>query len=132
MVARADSLLDGRVKVVELVERPYPLTITGRLSSVHDIDSVRTQIKELLLASYGKGSLAAIHHNADGFNMNEIATRIRTLVTAFQDRISDFSISSEDVTANPVKPHEWAYLSEGSITINLSRTADSGNAIWTM
>lgn len=132
LVARADSLLDGRVKVVELVERPYPLTITGRLSSVHDIDSVRTQIKELLLASYGKGSLAAIHHNADGFNMNEIATRIRTLVTAFQDRISDFSISSEDVTANPVKPHEWAYLSEGSITINLSRTADSGNAIWTM
>lgn len=132
LVARADSLLDGRVKVIGVVERPYQLTITGRLASVHDLDAVRTQIKELLLLNYGKGSLAASHHNPDGFNMNEIATRIRTQITAFQDRISDFSVSGEDVTTRPVKPHEWAYLNSSSITINLSRTADSGNASWIM
>lgn len=132
LVARADSLLEGRVRVRAVVERPYRITITGRLAAVHDIDSVRTQIKELLLASYGKGSLAAIHHNADGFNQLEIATRLRTDISAFQDRISDFTVSSEDVTANPVKPHEWAFLNNDSITINLTRTADSGNATWTM
>lgn len=132
LVARADSLLEGRVRVKTVVERPYKITITGRLAAVHDMDSVRTQIKELLLVGYGKGSLAAIHHNADGFNQLEIATRLRTEISAFQDRISDFTVSSEDVTANPVKPHEWAFLSSDSITINLTRTADSGNAIWTM
>ncbi|WLG15036.1 hypothetical protein Q6344_06805 [Psychrobacter cibarius] len=132
LVARADSLLEGRVRVKAVVERPYKITITGRLAPVHDMDSVRTQIKELLLASYGKGSLAAIHHNADGFNQLEIATRLRTDISAFQDRISDFTVSSEDVTANPVKPHEWAFLNSDSITINLTRTAGGGNATWTM
>lgn len=132
LVARADSLLEGRVRVREVVLRPYEISVTGRLAAVHDIDSVRTQIKELLLADYGKGSLAAIHHNADGFNLQEIATRIRSTISAFQDRISDFTVSGEDVTSQPVKPHEWAFLDEGSITINLTRTADSGNAIWTM
>lgn len=132
LVARADSLLEGRVRVRAVSERPYSISITGRLAAVHDIDSVRLQIKELLLASYGKGSLAAVHHNADGFNLQEIATRIRASIPAFQDRISDFTVAGEDVAKNPVKPHEWAYLSASSMTINLTRTADSGNAIWTM
>jgi hypothetical protein len=132
LVARADSLLEGRVRVMAVVERPYQINITGRLAAVHDMDSVRVQIKELLLAGYGKGSLAAIHHNADGFNLQEIATRLRGNISAFQDRISDFTVSGEDVAATPVKPHEWAFLNETSITINLTRTADSGNAIWTM
>ena len=132
LVARADSLLDGRVRVMSATERPYQINITGRLAAVHDMDSVRIQIKELLLENYGKGSLAANHHNADGFNLQEISTRLRNKVVAFQDRISDFTVSGEDVTQNPVKPHEWAFLSDASITINLTRTADSGNAIWTM
>lgn len=132
LVARADSLLDGRVRIMNAIERPYQITITGRLAAVHDIDSVRVQIKELLLVGYGKGSLAANHHNADGFNLQELSTRLRNSVSAFQDRISDFTVTGEDVAIRPVKPHEWAFLSDASITINLTRTADSGNAIWTM
>lgn len=132
LVARADSLLEGRVRVKAVALRPYQITITGRLSAVHDIDSVRTQIKELLLANYGKGSLTATHHNADGFNRQEIATRIRSTISAFQDRISDFTVIGEDVEISPVKPHEWAFLDADSIGINLTRTADSGNASWTM
>lgn len=132
MVARADSMLDGRVRVREVELRPYHVTITGRVAPVHDMESVRLQIKELLLADYGKGSLAANHHNADGFNLQEMSTRIRSNVSAFQDRISDFSVEGEDVATNPVKPHQWAFLDDSSITINLTRTADSGNAVWTM
>lgn len=132
LVARADSLLEGRVRVKEVVERPYQITITGRLAAVHDIQSVRMQIKELLLSDYGKGALATIHHNADGFNLREMAARIGARIPAFQDRISDFTVTGEDVTNSPVKPHEWAFLNDASITINLTRTADSGNAIWTM
>ena len=132
LIARADSLLEGRIRVRQVSARPYRITITGRLAAVHDIDSVRVQIRELLLSEYGEGSLAAIHHNADGFNQQEIATRLRSSISAFQDRISDFTVTGEDVAVQPVKPHEWAYLDDTSITINLTRTADSGNAIWTI
>ena len=132
LVARADSLLEGRIRVKIVEPRPYNITITGRLAAVHDMDSVRVEIKELLLLGYGKGSLAASHHNADGFNQQEIATRLRSVISAFQDRISDFTVMGEDVATTPVKPHEWAYLDETSITINLTRTADSGNALWTI
>ena len=132
LVARADSLLDGRVIVHKVEERPYNITISGRLAAVHDMDSVRMQIKELLLASYGKGSLSAIHHNADGFNRQEIATKIRSSIAAFQDRISDFVVDGEIVVETPIQPHQWAYLAEDTIMINLTRTADSGNAVWTM
>lgn len=135
LIAKADSLLDGRVRVKAASERPYQITVTGRLAAVHDIASVKTQIKELLLAGYGKGSLAASHPNIDGFNLQEIATRIRSNIPAFQDRISDFTVSGEDPKTNPlgaIKPHQWVFLSEDSIVVNLTRTADTGNSLWTM
>lgn len=132
LISRADSLLEGRVRIKAVTERPYQISITGRLAAVHDIESVRMQIKELLLSSYGKGALATIHHNADGFNLREMAARIAANIPAFQDRISDFTVTGEDVSSSPVKPHEWAFLNDASIVINLTRTADSGNAIWTM
>ncbi|MDO5769030.1 MAG: hypothetical protein Q4P13_05955 [Psychrobacter sp.] len=132
MVAKADSLLDGRVRVKAMENRPYQITINGRLAAVHDIEQVSTEIKELLLANYGKGSLAASHPNLDGFNLQEIATRMRATIKAFQDRISDFTVSGEDLSANPIKPHQWVYLDESSIVINLTRTAETGNSFWTM
>ena len=132
LVAKADSLLDGRVRVMPVAERPYQITINGSLAGVHDTDSVKTQIKELLLANYGKGSVAASHPNSDGFNRQEIATLIRNTVPEFQDRISDFAVLGEDTYQNPIKPHEWAYLTRDSIHINLVRTADAGNSVWTI
>ncbi len=129
LVAKADSLYDGKVRIYSVEELPYRISITGRLGAVHDIDTVKMQIKELLLEYYGKGSLSASHHNSDGFNLQEIATRLRDKIPAFQDRISDFSVNSDNLT---IKPHQWAFLSEDSIEINLTRTADTGTAIWTM
>lgn len=132
LVARADSLLTDRVYIKAVEERPFKITIAGRLASVHDMDAVKTQIKELLLENFGKGSLASSYHNPDGFNKQEIAIKIRNDIPAFQDRISDFSVLTEDTVAKPIKPHEWAYISEDSITIDLTRTADTGTNIWTL
>lgn len=132
LVAKADSLFEDRVCLLKVQEYPYRITIKGQLAAIHGIDSVRTQIKELLLENYGKGSLSASHPNTGGFNLQEIATRIRNNIPAFQDRISDFTVSGEDVATTPIKPHQWAYLSETSITISLTRTADTGSAMWTL
>ncbi len=132
LVAKADSLFDGRVRVKAVEERPYQITINGSLAGVHDIDSVKAQISELLLANYGRGSISASHPNSDGFNRQEIATLIREKIPAFQDRISDFTVLGEDTQTSPIKPHEWAYLTRDSIVVNLRRTADNSGAMWTL
>ncbi|WP_296405414.1 hypothetical protein [Psychrobacter sp.] len=132
LIAKADSLLTDRVYVIPVVERPYKITISGRLASVHDMDSVKTQIKELLLQNFGKHTLAASYPNPDGFNKQEISIKIRNDIIAFQDRISDFSVITENTNDNSIKPHEWAYITEDSITIEFTRTADTGTSIWTL
>lgn len=132
LVAKADSLLEGRVRTMSVTERPYQVTINAVLSGVHDTENVKTQITELLLSKYGKGTISASHPNADGFNRQEIATLIRTNIPAFQDRISDFTVIGEDASNNKIKPHEWLYVSRDSIHINISRTADAGNSLWTL
>lgn len=143
LLGRADSLYSGGIKSVSnvsgrviastVVERAYGLVITGRLAAVHDLDSVKAQISGLLLAKYGKGEVAMSRWLPNGINLQEVATLLRTYIPAFQDRISDFTVSGEDLTANNIKPHEWVYLSEGSIdTTGLTRSAESGGSLWTI
>lgn len=143
LLGRADSLYSGGVKSISnvsgriiadtVVERPYELVITGRLAAVHDLDSVRAQISGLLLAKYGKGEVAMSRWLPNGINLQEVATLLRTYIPAFQDRISDFTVSGEDLTANSIKPHEWVYLSVDSIdTTGLTRSAESGGSLWTL
>lgn len=132
LLGRADSLYVDRVSPRVVVERPYQVIITGRLAAVHDMDAVIAEIKGLLVANYGKGTIAASRWLADGINLQEIATRIRNTISAFQDRISDFSVSAESLSSNTVKPHEWLYVTNASITVTLERTADVGGALWTL
>jgi hypothetical protein len=132
LIGRSDSLYDGRVKVRAVVERPYQLLITGRLAAVHDLDTVAAQIRGLLTAKYGKGTIAASRWMPDGINLQEISRLMRGNITAFQDRISDFVVGSENLGANTIKPHEWLYLTDASITVTLSRTADTGGSLWTL
>lgn len=131
LIGRADSLFDGRIKVRAVVERPYHLTVTGKLAGVYDIDTVKNQIRNLLTAAYGKGTLAASRWLADGINTQEVSTLLRDNITAFQDRMYDFVVTGENLLNNPVKPHEWLYLTNASISVDLSRTADTGGSLWT-
>ncbi len=130
LIAKADSLLDGRVRIKAVEQKSYALTIEGVLAGVHDIDGVSAQIKGLLLSRYGKQSIAASYPNPNGFNSQEIATLIRTQIPAFQDRISDFVVKRGN--NNLIRPHEWVYLTENSITVTLTRTADVSANIWTI
>lgn len=130
LIGNANNLYEGRVKRVTVVERPYSLTLNCRLSPVHNADTVRAEIINLLTAKYGRGTVAASRWLADAFNGQEISTLLRQNIVAFQDRISDFTLVGEDLTANPVKPHQWLYLSASSITVNISQTSESGEALW--
>lgn len=129
LIGRADSLYESRVIDEDVVERPYLVTITGRLAAVHDLDTVVAQIKGLLVDRYGRGTLSASRWLVNGFNSQEMALQIRNNIVAFQDRISDFSIA---VQVGVNKPHEWVYITEDSVTVNLERTADVVGASWSL
>ncbi|MDA0697463.1 MAG: hypothetical protein O2793_13780 [Proteobacteria bacterium] len=120
-----DSLYKDRVRVHQVIEKPFDLTLNGRLAAVHDLDGVKAQIKGLLVDRYGRTQLSASRWLVNGFNTQEISTQLRKNITAFQDNISDFSLT---VPISLNKPHEWVYIDGDSITLNLVRTAETGAA----
>ncbi|MDM1021607.1 hypothetical protein QSV37_15035 [Acinetobacter sp. VNK23] len=122
-----DSLYKDRVRVHTVVEKPFNITLNGRLAAVHDLDGVKAQIKGLLVDRYGRTKLSASRWLVNGFNTQGISTQLRTNIVAFQDNISDFSLNVP-VVLN--KPHEWVYISEPSITLNIERTAETSGAAW--
>lgn len=127
-IGQLDSLYKDRVRVHAVLEKPYALSLNGRLAAVHDLDGVKVQIKGLLVDRYGQTKLSASRWLVNGFNTQEISTQLRNNITAFQDNISDFSLS---VPAVLNKPHEWVYVSNESITLKLERTAEMG-AAWVL
>lgn len=122
-----DSLYKDRVRVHAVVEKPFNITLNGRLAAVHDLDGVKAQIKGLLVDRYGRTKISASRWLVNGFNTQGISTQLRTNIVAFQDNISDFSLNVP-VVLN--KPHEWVYISEPSITLNIERTAETSGAAW--
>jgi hypothetical protein len=81
-----------------------------------------------LVDRYGQTKLSASRWLVNGFNTQEISTQLRKNITAFQDNISDFSLS---VPSSLNESHEWVYVSEASITLKLERTAEMG-AAWVL
>ena len=132
-LGKADNLYSGpdRIVPVAITERPFQLYIKGLLSPVHDIESVKAQIKTLLLQYYGRGTTAACYYLANGFNHQEI-NKVLKLIAAFQDRTSDIKLATEDLTLNPPKPHEWLYLTDGSIHIDIETTKNTGESRWSV
>lgn len=125
-ITAQDNLYKNRVNFIAVEEKKYPISITGRIASVHDLDTVKEQIKALLIENYGRTTLTAHIWRPNGFNTQGIASLLRTNVPAFQDTIGDFSISVDNSVLN--KPHEWVYISDDSITITLDRTAETSGA----
>lgn len=132
-LGKADNLYSGQDKIVHrsVVERPFELYIEGLLSPVHDVESVKAQIKTLLLRYFGKGTTAACYYLANGFNVKEI-NKVLALIPAFQDRTSDIKIRTEDLIIQPPKPHEWIYLTENSIHIDIKSTKNAGESRWSV
>ncbi len=130
-IGTLDSLYQGRVHQRAVEVRYFNITIDAKLASVHNVEAVKEQIITLLLARYGRDTLAASYFLADGFNTQEIAKAIKDNIPAFQDHISDFTIGSEDLSLKPIKPHQWTFIDKSSIKVNIKRTATTGANLWT-
>lgn len=46
------------------------------------------------------------------------------------DSQSDFKIAIEDLDANKIKPNQWLYISESSITFDIKRSSGEGDGLW--
>lgn len=130
-IGRVDTLYENRVNEKVIEERAFQIEITAKLAPVHNVEAVKEEIKTLLLSRYGRETLAASYFLADGFNTQEIADALKKNVSAFQDHISDLRIIGEDIESNPIKPHQWAYMTKDSIVVIVKRTATSGANLWT-
>lgn len=132
-IGKVDTLYsNGNTRKFNAVARPFGLTIDAQLAPVHDIDGVKSQIKQLLIEKFGTGTVPSSYFRADGFNGQEIATLLRENISAFQDRISDFTVTQQDTTSDPIKPTDWLYLTSNSIVVNVRLTANQGAGVWTL
>jgi len=131
LIARMDNLYsNGRTKFIQHEERPFKIFISANLSPVHDDQAVKEQIKALLLSNYGKEQIASSYYQSNGFNTQEISKLINKNIAAFQDRQSDFKIAIEDLNANKIKPNQWLFISESSITFDIKRSSGEGEGLW--
>lgn len=131
-IAKLDSLYKGKIKFIEVEERAFKILIKATLNPVHKVDDVKQQINTFLLGLYGKGKIASSYYLAEGFNVQEISKKIRENIQAFQDLMSDYNITTEDLTGNPIKPHQWLYLSAESIQFDIKSSASHGQGLWTL
>lgn len=133
LIGRLDNLYkDEKTVMVPVQERAFNIQITGTISAVHDMDSVKAQIRTLLLSNYGKEQLAASSFRANGFNAQEITKLLSKNIMAFQDRQSDFRVLTEDLGQNPIKPNQWTYMTSASISFNFQTSKGVGEGLWTI
>ena len=132
-IGKVDNLYFNNVVIVENEERAFNIHIDATISAVHDEQSLKEQIKTLLLGYYGKSKIAASYYLSNGFNLKEISRLLEKEIPAFQDRNSDFKIQVEDLITSPVKPHQWLFMTNNSITIDVTVINNStGESRWSV
>lgn len=130
-IGRVDNLYAGDKTVfIAAEERPFNIYINATLSAVHDVETVKEQIKTLLISNYGKEQFVTSQNLSNGFNLQEISKLISGQILAFQDRQSDFNISIEDTEEVVIKPNQWLYLTAESIHLNMKRSSGGSGGLW--
>ena len=126
LINRADD--SYRISFVDVVESPVSVTVSGTVAMVHDIETVKSQIRGLILGAYGAGQPSSSLGGAVPVRVQEASDLLRKGVPAFADaRLGDFSVHV-DAPAT-LLPEMWMYVSEASLTVDITR-ASYGNGLW--
>lgn len=122
---------DDSYAVVFVPAQPLavPVNVSASVSVVHDTADVAAQIKAVLLAEYGANSLAASRGLQRSFRLQTLNELLRQRVPALQDQVSDFSVVIGSTPA-PL-PEDYRYFSAGSISVGVTRIADS-TGLWSV
>lgn len=128
LVQRADS--SYKRAIVAVIPQAYPLTITASVAAIHDSAQVTQQIKDTLLAIYGLGQIKVSQGLKNNFNRQEIYQTLKKVIPAFQDAVSDFSVSVGNLP-DPVLPEHYFYLHPtNNFTVTVTQLSDAGGGLW--
>lgn len=127
IVARADD--SYQVEFIARNDIPVPVTVTAVVAAVHDTGDVEAQIRAVVLAEYGRGSVAASQGLQKTYRVQRLHDSLRKGVPALQDQISDFSILV-GVTPDPL-PEDFRFISDASLTVTVSRL-ESASGLWSV
>lgn len=128
LIQRADNSYKRAIIAVD--EQPYPLTVTATVAAVHDSAQVTQQIKDTLLAIYGKGQLKVSQGLKANFNRQEIYSTLKKSIPAFQDSISDFTVTVGTLP-DPILPEHYFYLHPTTnFTVTVTQLSDAGGGLW--
>lgn len=128
LIQRADN--SYKRAIIPVINQYYPLTITASVAAIHDIAQVTQQIKDTLLAIYGLGRIKVSQGLKNNFNRQEIYQTLKKAIPAFQDAVSDFSVSVGSLP-DPVLPEHYFYLHPTTnFTVAVTQLSDAGGGLW--
>lgn len=125
LIRRADD--SYRVVFVPMDVEPVPVAIEANISVVHDAESVKTQIREAVLADFGDGSPDVSQGLRNPIKVQAINKILKEKVAALQDDAADFKVMV--YLPGTVLPEQFLHISEASLAVNVQR-ANFGNALW--
>lgn len=117
LILRADD--SYKVSMVPVVEVAIPVTILARVHSVYDFAQVRQQIREKVLAAYGRDS--AFSQSGQNRVLYRNVYRLLTdSVVALQGGKADIEVEVDDLEVT-VPPEQYRYVSEASLTVTVEQ-----------
>ncbi|WP_321946595.1 hypothetical protein [Paraburkholderia sp. J10-1] len=117
VVAAADN--SYRLRFVNAIDKPLPLSITASVSIVHDPADVEAQIRSVVYSLYGSDAPAA-KQGMLALNVKRIADALRSGVVALQDDASDVQISVQ--AAGVALPEQYRYVSPTSLVVQVTQS----------
>lgn len=125
LIARADDSYG--IKFVPAVVSAIPVAITGQIAVVHDKATVEAQIRGAILASYAAGSSLVSSGMSNPLRVQAITKLLKDSVAAFQDDVSDFSVT---VTLGSAPlPEHFVQVTNASLSVTLTNANHNGG-LW--
>jgi plastocyanin len=106
-----------KVAFVEAAEVEIPMTVTAYVGTIYDTAAVRSQMRQLILAQYGRTSAWA-KRGQTRITKKAVYNLMRDNVQAMQDEVSDLELEIDDPPGDML-PEDFRYVSADSLTVNV-------------
>lgn len=101
------------------VKRPISIHIQAKVSTAYDAKIITKQMKEIVLETYGEGSLAMSKGRAQVLN-TKLSKLLKDNIPALNVGNADLVILIEDVSPYLLFPEIWHFVSEESLDIEVT------------
>lgn len=108
-----------RVKDVLVEEVEIPVVITAKVHSVYDFAQVEQQIREQVLANYGRDS-AFSQQGQNKVLYRRVYSLLTSTVPALQGERADLEVEIDDDVLD-IKPEQFRYVSANSLTVTVEQ-----------